>query len=81
MRFFLAWIIFNAHYGLALQPGTALEHPIYFLGRRLGPLAAILGFLLISGFSIAQASPSRQASTAAALAGSTQYSASHWHST
>lgn len=51
-RFVLAAIVANAHCGLALPPGAELTG-VYLFGRQLGPLAAILGFLIISGFSIA----------------------------
>lgn len=54
-RFYLAFIIFNAHFGLTVSPSAHLmvDHPYYLFGRQLGSLAAILGFLAISGYSIA----------------------------
>jgi peptidoglycan/LPS O-acetylase OafA/YrhL len=50
-RFYLASVVMNAHCGLAIPPYPPYP-PVYMFGRELGPLAAILGFLAISGFSI-----------------------------
>jgi len=54
LRFVLALIIVNTHLGLTYSSALSFfDLPdFYRLGRRLGPLAAI-GFLVISGFSIA----------------------------
>lgn len=47
LRFFLAFVVFAAHFRIAGSGGW-LEAPVMF-----GALAAILSFLFISGFSIA----------------------------
>lgn len=51
VRFYLAYVVMNAHVGLSLTPADYA--PLYRFGRNLGPLAAIIGFVAISGFSIA----------------------------
>jgi len=52
-RFLLSCIVVNAHSGLVVNADNITEYNLYIIGRQLGPLAAILGFLVISGFSIA----------------------------
>jgi peptidoglycan/LPS O-acetylase OafA/YrhL len=54
-RFLLALIILNAHLGVIFQPSIPFDElpSWYKFGRDLGPLAAIVCFLTISGFSIA----------------------------
>lgn len=52
-RFLLSCIVVNAHSGLVVSAENITEYNLYIIGRQLGALAAILGFLVISGFSIA----------------------------
>lgn len=51
-RFLLAFIVVNAHVGMAFPADQA--PPAYMFGRQFGPLAAVIGFLIISGFSIGE---------------------------
>jgi peptidoglycan/LPS O-acetylase OafA/YrhL len=57
-RFFLAAVVVDAHYRYVLAPGQT--HPASDLGIALGGGVAVIGFLVISGFSIAHSVQERR---------------------